>query len=178
MSHAMPEPNELSFDLSEGFSWYAVIKVNQQKLIGRKVIFEIGHLTTPLRLTIGLDESDRLRAWLIDADGKQFSTEPIPKENFFEKFVFARCEVSPPPGTGVLRPAILVLAVGDEYSRETTLTDANLGSNEPARYTIGSNLNGEENAAFDLAELILTERIQNIEERNKLRNYVRGKYKV
>jgi hypothetical protein len=141
----------VSLNFSNGFTLFASITIRPQKQKGRKVIFQIAHITPPLLITLGLDNNNYLRVWLVDTQGHSFKSKPVDKKRFFQKSVFLHCSVI--PGKNNRELPKLELGV-DDYVDQTEI-DANLGSEENVVYSIGGNLNGKENAAFDMAALSL-----------------------
>ena len=143
------KPVRLNF--SNGFTLFASIKIQPQKHKGRKVIFQIAQTTTPLKITLGLDDKNDLLVWLEDIHGHSFTSKPVDKKHFFRKSVFMHFAVIPGKQNGELPK--LELGIND-YVEQTEI-DANFGSEEVVRYSIGGNLDGKENAAFDMAVLSL-----------------------
>lgn len=139
----------VKIDFSNGFTLFTSLTILPQKHNGRKVIYQIGHIFSPLRFSLGLDEKDNLLVWGSDVDGIKFESKAIEKNVFFQKSIFLHFSVIPPKNKGEL--AKLELGVNDlVYQTEIR---ANLGTEEDVVYTIGSNFEGKENAAFEMAAL-------------------------
>jgi hypothetical protein len=174
MSQLKTEPGKMEINLNKGFSLYAVIKVEPQKHKGRKVIFQIKQEIGSFVLTIGLDEKDDLKMWITDFLGIEFNSESIPKNLFFNKFVFLTASIA----SNNQEEGTSIIGIGvDDYFQQRKIS-ANLGTSSPAQLSIGATIEGNENAAFQLAELMLYESIQSQEEKNKLRTYVKTKYAI
>lgn len=164
--------SELELDFSKGFSWHAVIRVLSKKDADKKIIYQAAHESTPVSLTIGLDNENDLYLWLIDAKGKEFVSEAIPKEKFLDKFIYLTCEVSSEEGKVRLR-----LGINNEYIREK-LVEADLGGNQKSNNSIGSDLDGNNGATFELGELILIQNVLDTQTKEALYQYVKNKWGI
>lgn len=166
-------PVRTFLDLSIGLVLYAVIRIKQQKEDGRKTIYEIGHIDSPVMLTLGLDDTNDLRVWLIDANEEEHVTDSISNKYFLNKLVLLTLEVIP-----LERHFFeLVIGINNEHFSKTKL-HVDLGSQEMAAYMIGANLIGNENAAFALQELSQYEGTLNEGEKAQLLEYVQQRYGV
>lgn len=160
-------------NLSTGWSFFAVIKVTQQKHAGRKVIFQMRRTDSPLELTVGLDEKDQLRMWLTDAQAKKHKSKPLLKDTFFEKSVLLNAEIRP------LQKGDVALSLQTLPGRkiETTVT-ATLGGHGPATYSLGATVEGDDNAAFTLAQMMIYSKPLEQTDFEKLRNYVSTRFAI
>jgi hypothetical protein len=174
MSLLKSKETNFTLDLSAGVSLFAVLRVEQQKRQGRKVIFEAGHISGPGKLTVGLDHNDNLNVWLIDTEGKEVCGDPIEKHIFFEKFVYLCCLLSQSDGEG---KSILTISIDDDHRTQKTISGS-WGDEQPARFTIGADLGGKENAAFSLAEFVQTKGVPPKEQLVALRTYIKQRYKI
>lgn len=166
------ETTKLNLDLTKGFSWLAVLNITNQKHEGKKIIYEICQKNTPISLSIGLDEEDNLKIWLVDINKKNFSTRPIPKDTFLNRFILLSCKIVPKGSNFILK-----LSIKNGPQSQITIS-GNLGQNSEANFAIGANLNGKDNAAFDLAELIVYERNITEVEQLQLEKYIEEKYEI
>jgi hypothetical protein len=166
------EPQKIqSLDLTKGFSWYAVIKIGNQKRNGRKVVFEAAQTNSLVRVTLGLDTENSFCIWIRDSEGKEVSSDPLPSHLFFNKFVLLSAEVVPEGQ----RQVLLRAGVNNEsfMSKEVEL---GLGAPGSARFSLGASVDEKDHAAFELAELMLYSSTQNEDEKAKLRKYVRQEF--
>lgn len=161
----------IELDLSKGFSFHAVIRVLEQKHKGQKVIYQVAHLFTSIKLTIGLNNEDELYIWLTDRNKRNLTSNPLPKAEFFDRFVLLSCEVIP-----IMKYRyLLVQRVNNEYEVKKPVV-GDLNFNAGASYSIGANTQGSENAAFELGELLIYQSIQTDDEKAQLYNYVKEKW--
>jgi hypothetical protein len=155
-------------NFSTGFTLFASIKIRPQKHKGRKVIFQIVQVSTKLIITLGLDDNDDLIVWLEDIKGLSFKSKPVDNKLFFQKSVFMHFAVIPGKNNGELPKVEIGI---NDYIEQTEI-DANLGSEEDVKYSIGSNLDGKENAAFDMAALSLYNIVLSPEQIREISNHL------
>lgn len=146
---SVKKPLQMSF--ANGFTLFASITIHPQRDTGRKVIFQIALVDTPLRLTLGLDENNNLAVWLIDVKGKSFKSDTIDKKKFFQKSIYVHFSVIP----GKLKEELPKLEIGVNDCIKQKEVAADFGSDGEVIYSIGGNLAGKENAAFNMAALSL-----------------------
>ena len=158
------------FNFGKGFSWFAVIKVDHQISPGTHIIQELKSRTSPVRLLIGLDVSNKFMAWITDESGIVYEFLPISNECFFEKWVIARCYISERDDMGNIR---LELGISDLLlSKDETVTEkvikANFNYDSYFDYSLGANINGKEHTKFRLADRLINNFRPNEREENNL----------
>ena len=153
MSHVDFDPSKMKLDFSKGFSTTSLINVTEQKRRGRKVIFEIGHMTSPFKLTLGLDNQDNLNLWLKDVNDEDYVVGPIPKDEFFNKMVLVVTETQKNKKTNFAELSLTLIASKQNIITSKEINNADLGSKTPVQFVIGATLNHDENAAFIMGNL-------------------------
>ena len=148
MSHIDFEPGKMNLNLSKGISTVSLIKILEQKREGIKTIFEIGHITSPLRFTLVLDTQDNLNLWLKDINGKNYGLGEIRKEDFFNKWILIVTEIEKNDDTNLAEISLTSIISKDNIITLSKSIEAELGSETPVQFVIGSNLDHNENAAF------------------------------
>lgn len=148
MSHIDFEPGKMVLDFSKGFSLVSLIKVTEQKKEGRKVIFEIGHINSPFKITLGLDNQDNLNLWIKDVKNKNYVIGKIQKKDFFNKWVLLVVGIEKNKDTNFADISLTSIISKDNIITLPKSIEADLGSKTPVQFVIGSNLNHNDNAAF------------------------------
>lgn len=153
MSHVDFKPDKMKIDFSNGFSITSIIYVIKQKRRGRKVLFEIGHKNSPLKLTLELDNHDDLNLRLKDINDNDYIVGPIPRNKFFNKRVLVVTETQKNQSTNLVELSLTLIIDKQNIIPLNDTFDADLGSESPVEFVIGSTLNHDENAAFIMEDL-------------------------
>ena len=167
MSHIDFEPGKMILDFSKGFSLVSLIEVTEQKRSGRKVIFEIGHMTSPFKLTLGLDDQDNLNLWLKDVKNKDYVMGSILKNDFFNKRVLVVTEIKKNIKTEFVEISLTLIVSKNKILKLEDKINADLGSKTPVNFVIGATLDHNENAAFIMGNLSIYNTIFSKEEKEK-----------
>lgn len=159
MSHIDFEPGKMKLNFSKNFSLVSLIKVTEQKRSGRKVIIEIGDVSSPLKITFGLDEQDNLNLWIKDINSNNYSVGPINKNLFFNKWGLFFAEIKKDENTGLTTFSIDVLVTKDDRASFTEVFNVDLNEEIAVNLVIGATLEHTENAAFIMANLAIYNKI-------------------
>jgi hypothetical protein len=159
MSHVSFESGKMKLNFSKNFSLVSLIKVTEQKRSGRKVIFEIGDVSSPLKITFGLDEQDNLNLWAKDTKNNNYSIGPIDKNIFSDRWGLFVIEAKKDENTGLTKFSITVLVTKDNRITLTEVSEADVGEEIAVDFVIGATLKHTDNAAFTMANLAIYNKI-------------------
>jgi hypothetical protein len=142
----------------------------------RKYAFDIASSTGPGRLSVFLDERDALTFEVADAGGAVHTTSGPPDSVFhLNEFVIVSCEAGWSD-----REAIQQLRVNDELVYELRRR----GRQPPigpidfklSSATLGADVTGARNAAMDLGEILVLDRLLEFRERLQCFSYLEDKW--
>jgi len=167
MSHVDFEPGKMTLNFSKGFSLVSLLKVTEQKIKRRKVIFEMGDTTSFFKLTLGLDNQDNLNLWIKDTANKDFIVGPILKNDFFNKWVLVVTEIQKNKETNSAEITLTLICNKEKILTLKEEINTDLGSKINIEFVIGATLNHDENAAFIMNNLSIYETTFTKEEREE-----------
>jgi len=162
-------------DLSKGLSIYAVCKISsEQKRQGRKVIMEFKDAISPVKLTLGLNKENNLALWIIDNNNKNFKTDELNKDSFLDKETLILVSIYED------KKGKYKISLYSFYDKKSTVCDAdlNLTGEKLMEFSVGATVQGTENAAFSLKELILRNTIDEGENLNSIVQYFDKKHSL
>ncbi len=161
----------VQLDHARGFSFFAVMKVLEQKHAGEKVFWEAGGRGGP-GVTIGLDKDDAMVFRVRDVAGRVSATPGVPREKFFdERFHVVFCGLEHRPGG----PSRVFIELDRKLMAEAE-AGGDWGGKSDVPSSIGCTLEGGSPAAFQLAEVAIFASSPNDSERDALFAYAREKY--
>ncbi len=169
MAHLSTKAMEV--DLVKGFSLFMVLRVAAQKHAGRKILYHLRGLFGASEVSVGLDNSDHLRVWVVDSSGVASRTGGIQPERFVGKSVILQVQLQAQLPSG-LRTRLEVSPV--DVVKE--VLPATFHGPFQAKLTIGANANGQDAAAFDVAEILQYENILASSDLRALLRYLSEKY--
>jgi hypothetical protein len=144
------EPGKVTLDLTKGFILYTVIRIGEQIHEGRKVIFDLVTVDSPVAVTLGLDEWDNLGMWVTNLNSQEFSSGIIRKEAIFEKPVAVCCQIE--PGFVVRGTFILKLTVNMKEALEGK-AEGGFGKASAATFSLGASQASSHSAVFDVSHI-------------------------
>jgi hypothetical protein len=144
------EPGKVTLDLNKGFVLYTVLRVGEQVQEGRKVIFDLATVDSPVKVTLGLDEWDNLGMWVTNLKGQEFSSGTVRKEAIFDKRIAVCCQIE--PGFVVRGTCSLKLTVNMKEVSEGKV-EGSFGMAAAATFSLGSSRAGSHNAAFEISHI-------------------------
>jgi hypothetical protein len=144
------EPGKVTLDLSKGFILYTVLRVGEQIHEGRKVIFDLRTVDSPVAVILGLDEWDNLGMWVTNLKGQEFSSGIVRKEAIFDRPVAVCCQIE--PGFVVRDTCMLKLTVNMKEASEGK-AEGSFGSASAATFSLGSPLASSHSAAFEVSHM-------------------------
>jgi hypothetical protein len=156
-------------DFAKGFSWNAVIRIMRQGEPGLRTIYEIGNLNgDPPQLSIAMNERGALIASAEVATDMRLTVEAegYDKSPLFDRFAYIGVDLCY-GHTGVELALYLNAKRSAADSREGAFSARSL-----TRHTIGSRLDGQQSATYEIRELVLATRCPSAEERSSLANYM------
>lgn len=143
--------NRFSLDLARGFFLHVVVRFNTQQHDGRKTFFEAGEMFGGPKVSIYLDDADRLRFEATDVLGKVVTTDGVAPEKYGTGWLVLWCELTQGPDDTEL---LLFVNGGVEASVKVP-NDGRWGSPVEVNCTLGVNLLQQEACAFSLAEIFV-----------------------
>jgi hypothetical protein len=160
------------FDLEEGFSWYAVIKVDLEKNAhpGRKIIAQWLDPATHESISVGLDDGCTLRAWLNDKNRQGYVSDGVEPAHL-KLSVLLTCEFV---ATG--SNAVRVVIETNFRGRVDSQLAATMSRNGSFNFSIGADASGHEAAAFTLAEMFIVKGVADRQKKAQLWRYVEDRY--
>lgn len=162
----------LDLDLVQGFSWYAVIKVDLEKSAGpgRKIIAQWLDLASGVSLSFGLDDVCHLRLWLVDKNGKKHVSVGI-GPGALNAWVLLACEIA---AIDVHSSRIAIeINLKDRVESEVPAAISGKGS---FYFSIGADAGGGEQAVFSLAEMFIVNGVADAKKKTQLWRYAENKY--
>jgi hypothetical protein len=159
------EPGKVTLDISKGFILYSVIRVGEQTHEGRKVIFDLATVDSPVTVTLGLDEWDNLGMWVTNLNSQEFSSGIVRKEAIFEKPVAVCCQVE--PGFVVRDTCVLKLTVNMKEASEGK-AEGSFGKASAATFFMGSSLASSHSAAFEVSHIAKYDAVHDIYTRARI----------
>jgi hypothetical protein len=144
------EPGKVTLDLTKGFILYAVIRVGEQIQEGRKVIFDLATVDSPVTVILGLDEWDNLVMWVTNLKGQEFSSGTVHKQAIFDLPIAVCCQIE--PGFVVRDTCILKLTVNMKEATEGK-AEGSFGRASAATFSLGSSLASCHSAAFEVSHI-------------------------
>jgi hypothetical protein len=150
------------------FSWNGVIRVMQQVLPGRRILYEIGHSTQSMpRLSVGIDDAGgfRVEAALKENVTLAASVANFARSQLFDRFFYVAADLC----TGSDGSCLSVFLNNHLLSKEHNQQAREQFS--ATRHTIGCRLDGTDCAAVEMREIVLVDRCPSARERAELANY-------
>ncbi len=182
----------MPLDLSRGVEWHAVIILYAQPLPGtdpifrkgpptrvefhaeptpgdRKVIFEAGPLDGGPKLTLGLDAQNKLFIAATDVDGMEYSTPSVEVPEL-DRPLYVACIVEP------AKEGIRLRLMVDGVFRADVPVRANFGGSTMVKSSMGTDVRGEQPAAFAMLEFLGYVEPQTDQVRSQIGDYLRAKH--
>jgi hypothetical protein len=162
-----------ALEMAKGLRWHAVIEIKRQPHGGRKVLADYGPVLGGPRFTAMLNDADKIVLEVVDDAGGVHATPPA----------------DIPINHGVhLECAIAQVQAPDHYALEVRINDRLVATHRfigtfvdlpDALGSIGSNVRGDDPAAFTLGELIIfAKNSQSDDERAGLQKYFAEKWNL
>lgn len=169
---------EIPYNLGQGISWNAVIKLAKSRGDRRQVIAEIGGpKQRDPGLVIYLTAADELVFSVRDQDSRSFETPPAAGSQHLDRMIWLRAEIVPVSVAADGQEVVtLQLAVDDDVVAVREVT-GRFSVEVVGRQSVGAALNGGDPATFDLAELVLAKNPLTIPDKEYMRRYLAERYK-
>lgn len=162
-------------EVKKGLTWAAVASINPPASPNRKIIYAFADATDTASLSIGQSENGDLHIWLVDSAKNLFVSHPVHRALFVNQNKAIFFDLRP---TNTSPKFIRVNANNELFQINIWINNnkivsdsfqANLRNVEFVRSVLGADIhdNTEQNAAFDLMEMVIFSGILTEEERNK-----------
>ncbi|WP_276374869.1 hypothetical protein [Chryseolinea sp. H1M3-3] len=157
----------------QGFGWFAEIKIDHQKSDGKKFIFQLA-LKNKLAFSVYISESGGIgcNAQLSDNESITVETDDFRKYNLFQQFFCLACVLIVSDGTARLQLQVNSIPAGVNKCQCKEFTG------DVERCVIGADIEQQNNAVFDIKELIILDNELNDEVTRITNLYFERRYRA
>jgi hypothetical protein len=159
-----------------GISIFTVVRFQRGVPGRRRYFLDTGHAESSSRCSIYLDEGDSLTFEVTGREGAPLAAKTVEGDRFaFDRFYLATFEYGASDDRTILQLRLDDEIIADQRAIRRVGVSPSLPLS-PDTMTIGADVAGRHNAAFDLAELCVYSRILRFDERIDLALYFAEKY--
>jgi hypothetical protein len=163
-------------DLASGFFLHAVVRFDNQVHEGLKIFWEAGPPFGGPKVSIGLDNDNALFFRVTGARGDAVSPAMVSRERYGDTWLVLWCGLQR-LGRDRMR---MIVAVNGAILEEKTVDFAadQCGTKAEVNVSLGTDVLGQNPAAFTLGELLLLGGFPTVSELNEFLTYIHNQFKL